>query len=79
MKLLHRLLCSNWNNKTLLQVAEDFRKIGTYILGIAFLTLVTKNDSMPIGVSFYAIIRGGTFWITGILLTKNCNNSTKDK
>ena len=46
IKRLLKLVSSNWDKKTMLLVSEDFRKIGTYILGIAFVAMFVQNDNI---------------------------------
>ena len=67
IKRLLKLVSSNWDKKTMLLVSEDFRKIGTYILGIAFVAMFVQNDII-------IMIFGGIAWFCGVLLAKYCNN-----
>lgn len=53
IKRLLKLVSSNWDKKTMLLVSEDFRKIGTYILGIAFVAMFVQNDNIPISSRFF--------------------------
>lgn len=76
--ILHRFLCRNWNKKTMLLVAEDFRKVGTYILGIAFLGVIVQNDHMPVNVAFLGILLGGIIWLAGIMISKSSNQEDKE-
>lgn len=75
---LHRFLCRNWDKKTVLLISEDFRKVGTYILGIAFLGVVVQNDHMPVNVAFLGILLGGVIWLAGIFISKSSNKEDKE-
>lgn len=75
---LRRLFCRNWDKKTILFIAEDFRKVGTYILGIAFLGVIVQNDHMPINIAFSGILLGGVIWLAGIMISKSSNKEDKE-
>ena len=64
----------NWDKKTMLLVSEDFRKIGTYILGIAFVAMFVQNDNIPLLLAIIIMIFGGIAWFCGVLLAKYCNS-----
>lgn len=74
MKRLLQLISSTWDKKTMLLISEDFRKIGTYILGIAFVAMFVQNDNIPLFLAIIIMIFGGLTWICGVLLAKYCNN-----
>ena len=74
IKRLLKLVSSNWDKKTMLLVSEDFRKIGTYILGIAFVAMFVQNDNIPLLLAIILMILGGIAWFGGVLLAKYCNN-----
>ena len=74
IKRLLKLVSSNWDKKTMLLVSEDFRKIGTYILGIAFVAMFVQNDNTPLLLAIIIMIFGGIAWFCGVLLAKYCNN-----
>ena len=74
IKRLLKLVSSNWDKKTMLLVSEDFRKIGTYILGIAFVAMFVQNDNIPLLLAIIIMIVGGIGWCWGVLLAKYCNN-----
>lgn len=74
IKRLLKLVSSNWDKKTMLLVSEDFRKIGTYILGIAFVAMFVQNDNIPLLLAIIIMIFGGIAWFCGVLLAKYCNN-----
>ena len=74
IKRLLKRVSSNWDKKTMLLVSEDFRKIGTYILGIAFVAMFVQNDNIPLLIAIIIMIFGGIAWFCGVLLAKYCNN-----
>lgn len=75
---LHQFLFRNWGKKTMLLIADDLRKVGTYILGIAFLALVVQNDHMPIKVALSTILLGGFIWLIGIFISKASHEEDKE-
>lgn len=77
-KSLLRLMCSKWDKKTLLLIAEDFRKIGTYILGIAFVALFVQNDNIPLPMAIIILHFGGIVWSIGTLLAKYCHQQNEE-
>lgn len=77
-KRLLRLICAKWDKKTMLLVAEDSRKIGTYILGIAFVAIFVQNDNIPFSISIVIMLFGGMIWFSGTLLAKYCHQQDEE-